>query len=904
MSQQADSRPAEKDAPLWDDVHALSGLVDQVVVDQVGEALQAVVEQAHAAATARRSGDSQAQDTLQRRIGELTAQEAVDVTYAFSTYFQTVNTAEKVHRLRRGRAYARTPGAAQPFGLEATFRQLHEAGWSLEQALALLARTRLEPVFTAHPTEARRRTLLIKQQWIAQRLVERLDPQRTPQEERALLANIRTHITAAWQTESEPHSRPTVNDELEHVLFFLLTVIYRVIPPFYESIEEALVAVWGEQAREHALPNLLHFASWVGGDMDGNPNVGADTLRETLEQQRREILLAYQQELRPLYRELSQTRSRIGVSEAIDQRIASYTELFPKRLASLPPRHRDMPYRVLLHLMGARLAATLADREHGYPDAAVFAADVAAIHDSLRAHRGEWAGAFFVHRLLRRVQTFGFHLATVDVRQDSLVHRRVIGRLLDVPDWLERSATARRERLEQALAEDQAPIAVDDEECRQTLAVFEAIREAHARHGRQAIGPYIISMAQAEDDVLSVLLLARWAGLQDNNGIVPLDVAPLFETVTDLATGAAVTARLLEHPRYRAHLRARGERQVVMVGYSDSNKDGGFAASRWAVHEGQRQLVAATADTGVELVIFHGRGGTISRGGGKTPGAVLATPRGATDGGLRVTEQGEMISEKYGLRGIATRSFEQTLSAVCTVIALPPADHGEAEQRLMDELATRSRTVYRRLVYDDPRFMPFFRHATPIDVIERMQIGSRPASRRQQQGVQDLRAIPWVFSWSQSRALMTGWYGLGTGLEAALEQAGEQALRELAGRWRFFGNLLADAEMVLAKTDLGIAGLYAELAPAEARPIFDLLCAEYDRTVAAVLRIRGTDTLLAGDPTLQRNIRLRNPYLDPLNFLQVELLTRWRNSGQEDEALFRPLLLSVNGIAQGLQNTG
>jgi phosphoenolpyruvate carboxylase len=573
-------------------------------------------------------------------------------------------------------------------------------------------------------------------------------------------------------------------------------------------------------------------------------------------------------------------------------------------MAAVPRRHRQMPYRILLSLIGARLEATRAGDDAGYDDAGELAADLRRVAVSLERNRGRHAGLFRVRRLLRRVECFGFHLAALDVRQDALVHRRVVGRLLGEPGWLESSAAERQERLRRALDEGAAPVTEPDEEGRCALAVFAALAEGRRRFGDVALGPFIISMTEGADDVLSVLLLARWAGLTEGEG-VPLDVAPLLETVADLGAAPEILGRLLSDPVYRRHLAQRDRRQMVMVGYSDSNKDGGLAASRWALQRAQADLAAVLASADAELTVFHGRGGTISRGGGKAHRAIMAAPPAAVAGRLRATEQGEAIDRNFGLRAIALQHLERLAgaTALATVgsaeAALPVAWSG-----IMDEIARDSRAGYRDLVYGDEGFADYFRRATPIDVIERMRIGSRPASRRAGHGIDNLRAIPWVFAWMQSRHLLPGWYGLGSGLAAAAERHGRQRLTEMASEWRFFSSLLEDVEMVLGKADLAIAERYARLAGPEGAAIFDRIRCEHELTVEMVLAITGTEALLDRDPALQRSILLRNPYVDPMSLLQVDLLRRWRESDRADDELLEALLATVHGIAGALQNTG
>jgi len=882
--------------------------VGEVIREQGGDTLFDKVEGARVAAIRRREGEPEAEGELQTLVGALSPRDAGELVRGFATYFEVVNLAERVNRIRRGRDYLRAGRAPQEGTLDDTVRRLAAGGLGPRDVRALLPRLLFEPVFTAHPTEATRRTLLEKEQVIGRLLVERLDPSLTPAEERAALARIREQITVGWQTEAYPAQRPTVLDELEHVLFFLTDVVYRVVPPFYEALEDALAAVFGAAGAEIPVPPVLRFASWVGGDMDGNPNVTAETVRAALARHRALVLERYYRETLELARRLSQSSSRVAVDDAVLRRVEEYASGFPAALDAVPPRHRDMPYRVLLRLMAARLQATSRDEGSGYPSAAEFADDLQRIATSLANHRGALAGLFSVRRLVRRLETFGFHLATLDVRQDAHVHRAVVGRLLGDPSWPERSAAERAIRLRRAIERGEPPACPPppDADAERSLAVFRAIAECRTRYGAHAIGPYIISMAHGVDDVLTVLLLARWGGLAEADGAVPLDVAPLFETLDDLRDAPDVLRCLLEDDLYRAHLRFRGNRQVVMLGYSDSNKDGGIAASRWAVQRAQAALVATLEPAGIDLTIFHGRGGTVSRGGGKLTRAVLSAPRGSVRGRLRVTEQGEVISANYGLRGIALRTLEQAVGAVAVATALPPNPDARAPQweALMDDIAATSHAAYRALAYDDARFVQYFRLATPIDVIERMPMGSRPPARRSGSGIEQLRAIPWVFAWTQSRSVLPGWFGLGTALERAVARHGEEAVAEVLRHWPFLKALVDDVEMVLAKADIGIAARYARLAGALEPVFFPVIEAEFDRTVGLVLRLKGTTALLDEDPVVQRAIRLRNPYVDPMSLLQVDLLARWRAAGRADDELFGALLATVRGIAQGLQNTG
>ncbi|MDZ7645352.1 MAG: phosphoenolpyruvate carboxylase [Woeseiaceae bacterium] len=811
-----------------------------------------------------------------------------------------------MHRIRRRREYLQEVGQYQPGGLEETLVKLKAAGLGIAELNRLLDALHVQPVFTAHPTEPTRRTILRKEQRIVRRLIDMLNPTMTAQETHAAIENIKLEVTTGWQTAEHPTEQMTVADELEHVLFFVTDVLYRAMPPFYEDLENAAVRVYGDEGRALEVPTLVRFASWVGGDMDGNPNVNAKTIRSTMTRQRALILDLYFRECASLSAKLSQSVECIGINGDIMARIDKYRAEFPHAYHAVPARHRDMPYRVLLRLVQQRLQATYDDDAFPYESAAQFRADIDMIGTSLRDNKGEHAGLFAITRLLHRIDTFGFHMLTLDVRQDALVHREVIGECLGEDDWLEWTPAARAERIVEAIRMKDPPPMKQSIQTRKTLAVFQALGFCRRKYGKQAVGPFIISMTQGADDVLSVLLLANWSELHNRRGAVPLDIAPLFETVDDLQNGPQILADLLENDLYREHLQQRDDTQTVMIGYSDSNKDSGLAAARWALQLAQIELVETVRDTGVTLRLFHGRGGTISRGGGKTHAAVLGAPPGTVSGHLRVTEQGEIINEKFGLRGIALRTLEQAAGSVALATALPQHRGSDLPEwhTMMERVAAASRESYRKLVYETPAFYDYFRKATPIDLIERMRIGSRPSSRRAGEGVADLRAIPWVFAWTQSRHILPGWFGFGSGLKAAAEMFEEHAFRDMFREWYFMRALTADVEMVLAKADLGIAEIYSRLAGDLHDEFFPVIRREFELTRDLILTYSDHQELLEGDVTLQRAIMLRNPYVDPMSLMQVDLLDRWRRSDYEDEALFEALLASVNGIAQGLQNTG
>lgn len=912
MQERRDAEFGPQQQGLRDDVRRLGRLVGELLVEQQGEAFYQRVESARSAAIRRRQNDEPT-TALAHELAGLDAATADAVSRAFSTYFQMVNLAERVQRIRRRRDYQIAGACPQPDGLHDVLLRLKEAGVGADELLSALPRIDVEPVFTAHPTEASRRALLEKEQEIVRALVADFGGPRTEGERAVDWARLRMALTSGWQTADISHVRPSVQDELDHVDFYLADPIYRVLPVFYEMLEEAMIAVYGTCPK---LPRLLRFASWVGGDMDGNPNVGADTIAATLRTQRRIVLANYRHECAELARLLTQTSDRVGVGHGVLARLAEYRALLPEAAAKIRPRHANMPYRGLLQLIGARLAATAHDEPQGYREPAEFAADIERIADSLRANAGAHAGWFAVRRLQRRIAAFGFHLARLDARQDSRVHAAALAEAIgELPqEAVERAAryapyaSGEGALIEpvgaarQAEAGGQAKASV----LGQTVAVFATLADARRRYGEQALGVYIISMAGSVADVLAVLALARAGGLVEDGSAVPLDVAPLFETIADLRAAPQTFRALLADPVYRAHLAARGDRQTIMLGYSDSAKDGGLLAARWSLQRAQVELLEIARDAGVTPIFFHGRGGSVSRGGGKTSRAIMAAPRGAVDGHFRVTEQGEVIHQKYGIRALALRSLEQSVGAVmhATLRPRPPEPRETRWRETMRALADDGARIYRELVVETPGFVDYFRAATPIDVIERMTLGSRPSRRGGAGGVASLRAIPWVFAWTQCRSNLPGWYGVGSALDAAAARGDEALLREMARDWAFFRTLIGDLEMVLAKSDLGIAECFSELSGPLHATFFPPLSAEFARTVNWVLRLKGSDRLLADDARLAQSIRLRNPYADPMNLIQADLLRRWRAADCPDDEVFRALVSAVHGVALALQNTG
>ena len=894
------SESAEPDAPLRNDVRRLGTLVGDMLVEQMSTEFRAAVESIRTAGIARRQ-DAEPLATLGALLCDLTPSRAEALARAFATYFQVVNIAERVHRIRRRRDYQRAGAAPQPESLLAVLARLRAQDVGADELIDWLQRLHVEPVFTAHPTEAVRRSLLEKESAIVRALVDGFDTSRTPQECIADNERISMALNAGWQTSEASPVRPTVQDEHDHVDFYLANPIYGVVPGFYKALSEALQEVYGVAV---ALPPLLAFATWVGGDMDGNPNVGADTIAASLATQRTHVMKRYLADVAALARALSQTSRRVDVDPRLQARLAAYRLRFPDAAAKIRPRHIDMPYRSFLDLVSARLRATDVDAADGYISADELLDDLQLMARSLIDHRGLHAGAYAIGRLIWRVRTFGFHLARLDIRQDSRVHDDALSVLFADPQWREREHMDQVQRLH-SYATGERAFAIETSGAAGVLrAVFKTLHDSRKRYGPAAIGLYIISMARSVADVLAVLALARYGGLLEGDA-VPLDIAPLFETIDDLAQAPATLRVLLADPVYRQHLATRGDQQWVMLGYSDSGKDGGTLASRWSLQRAQVELLEVAQAAGVPLAFFHGRGGSASRGGTRMVPALMSSPRGSVAGVLRITEQGEVIHRKYGIRALALRNLEQTVGAVLRASLRPRAnDSREIRWReQMTSLSAYSRQMYRAFVERD-NFVDYFRAATPIDVIERMTLGSRPASRRSMHGVQDLRAIPWVFAWTQCRSILPGWYGLGSALERGVQDFGAEAMGEMARDWPFFSNLLDDVEMVLAKCDLDIAEAFSALAGPLHEPFFGLIRAEFVRTRQHLLQLKGSAHLLQNEPRLAASIRLRNPYIDPMSLLQVDLLQRWRAANSADDSLLSALVACVNGVAQGLQNTG
>ena len=891
-----DIRFAEKDEALRQDVHALGIMIGELLIEQGGKNLYDAVETARQFAIEAREGDPAATENLNDLVRQLSAPEAQEFIKAFSAYFQVVNSAEQVHRIRRRRAYLKDAAVRQPLAFDETAFKLQDAGLSLQEVGNLLEKLEIEPVFTAHPTTTTRRTILRKQQNIVQRLIDMQNPTLTPQESRVCFEDIREDVTAIWQTEENPTEEPTVFDELEHTLFFLTDVIYRIIPSFYEALHDGMREAYGSAADQLRLPTLVRFGSWVGGNLADDPETSARIIRETVSRHRSLILELYYRECLALAEKLSQSSNRVAYDQKIDARIGEYGGQFPNARGSIPSRHQRMPYRILLRLMAERLRSTYDDDVYPYESVDQFITDLELIADSLEAHHGANAGLFAVRRLIRRADTFGFYFLTLDIHEDTDELQRVVGQSLGEADWANQSAEYRVKRISQALDKNESAAPHLDNESKRMLSVYQSIAFCQRKYGRRAIGPFIVSKFRGVEDALAVILLAGWSDLRRRDGAIAIDIAPMFDTVHQLTRAPRIMQEILSNPAYRQHLKARENQQTVMVGNSEYSADGSFVSARWGLQWAQMKLVELFDRENVEYTIVHGRSGEATRGG---------QAEGTAGGRLRATEHGEVVNERFGLRGIAPRSLEQAFSAVAIATALPRETAPEENTEwttIMNLIAVTSRDAYKNLVFESDRFPDYFRQATPIDVIEHMRIGRQSDRPNQDYLAGNTRTLPWTFAWTLSRYLLPSWYGLGAGLTAAIDTYGAHVLIEMNRSWVFFQHMLEDAETALAIADLGIARCYSSLAGKLHNIYFPLIEAEFDRSVSAVLAVKQQKELLEFSSTLRRSIRLRNPYVDPMSLLQVDLLQRWRAADSDDEQLLDALLASVNGIARGLHS--
>jgi phosphoenolpyruvate carboxylase len=912
--------------PLSENVNLLGAMLGEALRARYGEAMLALVEELRLLCKrSAQDDDPTLRDRAAQRVRGLTLDELVALLRAFTSFFHLVNQAEKQEIIRVNRARAREGGAesARPESIGEAIRDMAGAGIPLREVEAALARLDIQPTLTAHPTEARRSTVLEKQRRIGDLLGSLRWTETTPEEDQTLLDAIYDEILILLATDEVRADRPDVRDEVRHGLHFLEGVIWDTVPRIHADVRRALRTHYDA---DPDIPTFLRYRSWIGSDRDGNPNVTAEVTRWTFALHRRAALKRHVKELEALRDELSLSERQLDVPAELAESLARDAGESPLP-AHVARAVRHEPWRRKVSHMIARLRGLLdAARDAGAWDAARFVEDLELLDRSLGAAGfARVARNGRLARILTLARTFGFHLAALDVRQHSGVHERAIASLLAAAGVHDEYAGLDEESRERLLARELRnprpllpPGVVLPEEAAELLATFRVVR-AEAEREPAAVGAWIVSMTHTVNDLLEPMLLAKEVGLWSYaEGRVRswLDFVPLFETIEDLDHAAERMASLFASELYRRHLDARGGLQEVMLGYSDSNKDGGYWMANRALHRAQDALGRVCREHGVELRIFHGRGGTVGRGGGRANRAILAMPRAVHTGRIRFTEQGEVISFRYALPDIARRHLEQIVSAVIRTV-VPAAEDSAADgavpsergMRLLDDLAARSMSAYRDLI-DHDGFWDWYTRVTPIEHISRLPIASRPVARATSAKVafDTLRAIPWVFAWTQVRYIVPGWYGTGAGLAGLLDDdagAGEELAR-LYGEWPFFRALVDNAQREMARARLSVAEAYDRLASEDDRAGFhDRIVADFRRGRDAILRITGQQDLIANDPVIQRSIELRNPYTDVLNLVQIELLRRFRSeSSERREMLRQALFYSINGIAAAMQSTG
>ena len=895
-----------KEAPLRRDVRSLGRLLGEVLKEQAGDQLYSAVEELRLLLIEHRELHAQSErdvENVQRLIeraesivSRLDVADAHQMAKAFAIYFELTNLAETNHRKRRRRAAQTSPELlAQPGSFLGTLRRMRDAGINQQQALEWLSKIEVILVFTAHPTEVARRTVLFKRQRIAAEL-EQLDrlpltERESEKHEQAIIAEI----TALWQTDEVRRRQPRVRDEIRMGLDYYPSVLFETLPALYDELANDFREAYGEELPANALPRVLRFGSWIGGDRDGNPLVTPECTRDALQIARETILGYYVERVNDLIWQLSPSTYQIRVSTELQEALNAYAatvsapDLNPKRH---PPQEL---YRRFLDYVLARLVLARDDRgnANAYHSAAEFHADLSLARQSLSANGGERIARFLFDPLLRQVDTFGFHLHTLDVREHASVHKRAL---------LEFSGAV-------AATEGSLPAAPS----RETVKLFDSLRMVSAikrDYPPEAIRSYVISGAQSASDVTALVSLAELSGVQvaatngSDPGVMPV---PLFESIEDLRNCPSVCRSLWTSSDYARLLDSWDRRQEVMLGYSDSNKDGGMLTSTWEIFKAHRALHEVAAECNVALTLFHGRGGTVGRGGGPTHHAIIAQPPGAFTGQIKITEQGEVMNWKYSERVLAERNLELMIAASLEALSRPTnfsgfADLDQEGEAALEQMSGDAFEFYRESIAENEAVLTYFEEATPVKELEHMRIGSRPTRRSSQHGLGDLRAIPWVFGWMQSRHVVPAWFGVGFALERFSDA---KLLQKLIREFPFFIELIANVEMGLAKADLSIARLYAGLVSDAVlrEQVFSMLFEEFERTKAVVLRLTGQSTLLEKNPVLARSIRLRNPYVDPLSLIQVELLRRKRR-GEDNDNLNYALAATINGIAAGLRNTG
>lgn len=912
---------AAKDKPLEDDLALLASLLADTIRDENGATTLTLIEEVRELATRFVwEGDTGAADELAKTLANMTHDNTVALARAFSYFSHLSNIAEDLHHNRRRRWHRIQRSKPQRGSLAHSLDDLVARGIAPDTIKNLVAGSLIAPVLTAHPTEVQRKTMLDCERTLARTLTMRDRQALTPDEMEENDLALKRVVLTLWQTREIRAFKLTVRDEIENGLSYFRSTFLKQLPRIYIELEDRLSALTGETVQ---LPTFMHVGCWIGGDRDGNPFVTPEVTLHALARQAAVALDFYFDEASKLEAELSLSKRMVTVDDGV--------ALIAAQLPEQPASRAEEPYRLAMAAIRKRVLATAHKlgrfrgeifRNEGatpYPNAAELLDNLRVVAASLASHGSALLASGRLRRLIRAVEVFGFHLAPLDMRQHSAFHERVVAELLEkagLEDYLALDESARRKVLLRELQSPRmltTPLVQYSEETAKEMAIARTAATVHATYGAAALPNYIISNATSVSDLLEVAVMLKEVGLVS---LAPapkahINIIPLFETIPDLRNCDGIVRDLFAIPQWLELVKERDGVQEIMLGYSDSNKDGGYLTSNWELYKAEVKLVEVFDAAGVKLRLFHGRGGSVGRGGGPSYDAILAQPAGSVAGQIRITEQGEVIAAKYADAEIGRRNLETLVAA--TLSASFPADAvalGDTPERhaLLEKLSGFAYREYRDFVYATPDFITYFREATPISEIAKLNIGSRPAARKPSNSIADLRAIPWVFSWAQSRLMLPGWYGFGTAIDEYRKEKGESAVEELAElyrTWPFFRAMISNMEMVLAKSDLHLASRYATLVkdPDISARIFGRIKAEWRRCIDAVLAITGNKELLSDNPLLARSLKNRLPYLDPLNHLQVDLLRRFRE-GEESEEVLYAIHLTINGIAAGLRNSG
>ncbi|GGE02250.1 phosphoenolpyruvate carboxylase [Paenibacillus nasutitermitis] len=913
------------------DVRFLGNILGDVLVHQGGHELLEIVEKIREMSKALRAEFlPELFDEFKQVIDALNPEIRHQVIRAFAIYFQLVNIAEQNHRIRRKRDYERSAGeTVQPGSIESAVQVLREQGIAVDEVKEMIEGISLELVMTAHPTEATRRAVLDIHQRIANEVMELDNPTLTYREREKLREKLLNEVLTLWQTDELRDRKPTVIDEVRNGMYYFDETLFEVLPSVYEELERCLDKYY-PQERWH-VPAYLRFGSWIGGDRDGNPSVTANVTWETLTLQRELVLEKYDELLRELMGQLSFSTNIVTVSAELVESIKKDRQHLELRAVELW-RNENEPYKIKLCYMLEKLVNTHNDAlKHSqlrYNSPEELKEDLLVIDRSLRHHFADYVADTHIRKLIRQVELFGFHLAALDVRQHSQEHENAMSEVLSNMNIVENYGALNEEEkidLLHRLLKDPRPLTSPhfeySEGTQECLDVYRTIYRAQQEFGVNCIGSYLISMTQGASDMLEVMVFAKEVGLfrQENDGKVrcTLQAVPLFETIDDLHEAPDIMEKLFALPVYRQAVEARGNLHEIMLGYSDSNKDGGAVTANWELRVALNAITSAAKKFDVKLKFFHGRGGALGRGGMPLNRSILAQPPHTVGGGIKITEQGEVLSSRYSMKGIAYRSLEQATWALVTAARLARYPEQEAADvaewdEISKGISETALRKYQDLIFRDPDFLTFFKESTPLPEIGELNIGSRPSKRKNSDRFEDLRAIPWVFAWTQSRYLLPAWYAAGTALQDYVQGDKDrlETLRAMYDQFPFFTSLIDNLQMALAKADLQIAAEYAEMISESTirERIFTQIKEEYERTSSLILQITGQAEILDNVPVIQESIRLRNPYVDPLSYMQVQLLLELRESrarGEEDDPeLLREVLLTINGIAAGLRNTG